>query len=340
MFRFSNPNSLFFLIVIPLLVLLYIYGVYSQKKRLKTFGNPVLLRTLMPNVSYVRPLVKFIILLVAITCLIIALARPQFGTKLETNKRQGVEAMVVLDVSNSMLARDVQPNRLEYSKMILSKLFDEMIDDKVGLIVFAGDAFIQLPITSDNVSAKMFLSSISTNMVKRPGTAIGTALDLAIKSFGDKESDVGKTIILITDGENHEDDAVAAAKLAASYGITVSVIGLGRPDGEPIPIEGTMSFRKDRAGNIVVSKLNEEMCQQIAKAGHGTYVRADNSSSALRVITKEINAMQKGDIETKAYSAYDEKYYIFAWIALFLLIVEFIILNRQNKRLSKIKWFD
>ena len=311
MFRFSNPNSLYFLIVIPLLVLLYLYGIRSQRRRLKEFGNPVLLRSLMPNVSYVRPHIKFSLLLLALVLLIIGLARPQFGTKLETNKRQGVEAMIVLDVSKSMLARDVQPNRLEYSKMILSKLFDELVDDKVGLIVFAGDAFIQLPITSDNVSAKMFLNSISTDLVPRPGTAIGTAIDLAIRSFGDKETEASRTIILITDGENHEDDAVAAAKLAASYGIIVNVIGLGRPEGEPIPLEGTMSFRKDKAGNIVVSKLNEEMCQQIAKAGNGVYVRADNSSTALRVIAKEINSMQKGGIETKSYSAFDERYYIF-----------------------------
>ena len=340
MFRFSNPHSLYFLIVIPIMVLLDWYGVTVQRKRLKAFGNPQLLKLLMPNVSYIRPHIKFAMLMLALILLVFALARPQFGTKLETNKREGVEAMIVLDVSNSMLARDIQPNRLEYAKMILSKLIDEMNDDKIGLIVFAGDAFIQMPITSDNVSAKMFLSSITTNSVQRPGTAIGTAIDLAIKSFGDKETEAGRTIILLTDAENHEDDAVGAAKLAASYGITVNVIGLGRPEGEPIPIEGTMSFRKDKSGNVVVSKLNESLAQEIAKAGNGVYVRADNSSTALKVLTKEINALQKGDIETKAYTDYDERYFVFAWLALILLIIEFFVLNRQNKQLNRINWFD
>ncbi|MCI7337085.1 MAG: VWA domain-containing protein [Bacteroidales bacterium] len=340
MFRFANPYYLYLLLLIPLLVGLFVYGRLQQRKRLRVFGNPEVLAHLMPNASKIRPQVKFGVLMVALTLMIVALARPQFGSKLQTVKRQGVEAMIVLDVSNSMLAQDVQPNRLERAKLILSKLIDQMADDKVGLIVFAGDAYIQLPITADAVSAKMFLSSIQTNMVPRQGTAIGTAIDLALRSFGSAETEAGRTIIVITDGENHEDDAVGAAKLAHEQGVTVHVVGMGTPDGTPIPVNGTMSFRKDRDGNVVVTKLDEEMCRRIAAAGSGVYVRADNSSAALNVLSEQIDKMQKGDLETKSYAEYDEKFYIFVWIALFLVIAEYFVFNRQNKQLNKINWFD
>lgn len=340
MFRFANPYFLYLLIVVPLLVAMFVYVTYQQKIRLREFGNPDLLKRLMPNASVIRPQLKFYTLMVVLVLMIVALARPQFGSKLQTTKKQGVEAMIVLDVSNSMMAQDIQPNRLERSKLILSKLIDDMVDDKIGLIVFAGDAFVQLPITTDNVSAKMFLSSINPNLVPRQGTAIGTAIDLAIQSFGPNESEAGRTIIVITDGENHEDDAVGAAKLAQEKGITVNVVGMGTPEGTPIPVGGTMSFRKDKDGNVVVTKLNETMCRQIAEAGSGIYVRADNSNTALKAVSGQIGEMQKGNLETKSYAEYDEKFYIFVWIALFLLVIEFYVFNRQNKALNKIKWFD
>ena len=340
MFRFAHPYFLYLLIVVPLLVAMFVYVTYQQKIRLREFGNPDLLKRLMPNASIIRPQLKFYTLMVVLVLMIVALARPQFGSKLQTAKKQGVEAMIVLDVSNSMMAQDIQPNRLERSKLILSKLIDDMVDDKLGLIVFAGDAFVQLPITTDNVSAKMFLSSINPNLVPRQGTAIGTAIDLAIQSFGPNESEAGRTIIVITDGENHEDDAVGAAKLAQEKGITVNVVGMGTPEGTPIPVGGTMSFRKDKDGNVVVTKLNETMCRQIAEAGSGIYVRADNSNTALKTVSGQIGEMQKGNLETKSYAEYDEKFYIFVWIALFLLVIEFYVFNRQNKALNKIKWFD
>lgn len=340
MFRFANPYFLYLLIVVPILVAIFVYATYQQKIRLREFGNPDLLNRLMPNASIIRPQLKFYMLMVVLVLIVVALARPQFGSKLQTAKKQGVEAMIVLDVSNSMMAQDIQPNRLERSKLILSKLIDDMVDDKIGLIVFAGDAFVQLPITSDNVSAKMFLSSITPNLVPRQGTAIGTAIDLAIRSFGPNESEAGRTIIVITDGENHEDDAVGAAKLAQEKGITVHVVGMGTPEGTPIPVGGTMSFRKDKDGNVVVSKLNEAMCRQIAEAGSGIYVRADNTNTALKAVLGQIDEMQKGNLETKSYAEYDEKFFIFVWIALFLLVIEFYVFNRQNKALNKIKWFD
>lgn len=340
MFRFANPYFLYLLIVVPILVTMFVYVTHQQKIRLREFGNPDLLKRLMPNASIIRPQLKFYMLMVVLVLMIVALARPQFGSKLQTANKQGVEAMIVLDVSNSMMAQDIQPNRLERSKLILSKLIDDMVDDKIGLIVFAGDAFVQLPITSDNVSAKMFLSSINPNLVPRQGTAIGTAIDLAIRSFGPNESEAGRTIIVITDGENHEDDAVGAAKLAREKGITVHVVGMGTPEGTPIPVGGTMSFRKDKDGNVVVTKLNEAMCQQIAEAGSGIYVRADNTNTALKAVSGQIDEMQKGNLETKSYAEYDEKFFIFVWIAFFLLVIEFYVFNRQNKTLNKIKWFD
>ncbi len=340
MFRFANPEYLYLLLIIPLLVGLFVWAVHKQRKKLKLFGNPKLLRNLMPNVSYVRPQVKFYLMLTALTLIIFALARPQFGSKLETVKKQGIEAMIVLDVSNSMLAQDIQPNRLKNAKMIMLKLIDNMTDDKIGLIVFAGDAFIQIPITADYISAKMFLSSISPNMVARQGTAIGTAIDKAIHAFGEENQKIGRTIIVITDGENHEDDAMGAARLAQEKGISVHVIGMGKSEGVPIPIPGTMSFRKDKEGNVVVSKLNETMCRQIAEAGGGIYVRADNSNIAWKAIEKELNRMSKADLETKVYSEYNEKFFIFAWIAFFLLLIEFHMLNRRNKELTKIDFFD
>ena len=340
MFRFANPEYLYLLLIIPILLGLFIWANKKQQKNLQLFGNPKLLMPLMPNVSYVRPQVKFYLMLIALTLIIFTASRPQFGAKLSTVKKQGIEAMIVLDVSNSMLAQDVQPNRLESSKMILSKLIDNMSDDKIGLIVFAGDAFTQIPITADYISAKMFLSSISPNMVARQGTAIGTAIDMAIHGFGEENHQIARTIIVITDGENHEDDAIGAAKLASEKGISINVIGMGKSEGAPIPIPGTMSFRKDKENNVVVSKLNETMCKQIAEAGNGIYVRADNSTVAWKAIEKEINRMSKSDLETKVYSEYDEKFFIFAWIAFFLLLIEFHLLNRKNKELNKINFFE
>lgn len=339
MFRFAHPEFLFLLLLIPVLIGVFIYTSILKKRNINKFGNPDLMAQLMPNVSFIRPQVKFYFQLVAVLFLIIVLAQPQFGTKVESSKRRGIEVMIALDVSNSMMAQDVLPSRLENAKQVLSKLVDGMTDDKIGLVVFAGDAYTQLPITVDYVSAKMFLSSISTQMVQRQGTAIGSAIDLAIKSFGPKKK-TGRAIIVITDGENHEDDAVGAAKLATENDIIVHVIGMGKLDGAPIPVPGTMSFWKDKDGNVVVSKLNEQMCKEIAIAGKGLYVHADNSNSAFRVINKELDTMAKSDIKASNFSEFNEQFQSFAVLALFLLVVDFFVFDRKNKRLTKIKIFD
>lgn len=339
MFRFAHPEYLFLFFVIPILVGLFVNSSIQKRRKIKQFGSPELLAALMPNVSFIRPKVKFYMQLVAIICMIIVLAQPQFGTKVETVNRKGIEVMIAMDVSNSMMAQDIQPSRLDNAKQVLSKLVDNMTNDKVGLVVFAGDAYTQLPITVDYVSAKMFLSSISTQLVPRQGTAIGSAIDLAIKSFG-KKSEAGRAIIIITDGENHEDDAIAAAKLATENNIVVHVIGMGKPEGSPIPVPGTISFWKDRDGNVVVSKLNEGMCKSIAQAGKGIYVRADNSDAAYKVINKELDNLAKSDIKSSVFSDYNEQFQSFAMLALLLLIIDFFVFDRKNKRLSRYNIFD
>ena len=339
MFRFEEPAYLSLLLLLPLLAAFYLYSNYRRRRNIRKFGDPVLMAQLMPDVSKYRPDVKFWMVFAAIGLFAVLLARPQFGSKLETVKRQGVEIMVCLDVSNSMLAEDVSPNRLDKAKQMLSRLTDGFTNDKVGLIVFAGDAFTQLPITSDYISAKMFLSSINPSMVSTQGTAIGAAINLAARSFTPDET-TDKAIILITDGENHEDDAIGAAKAAAEKGIHVNIVGMGDPKGSPIPIQGSNNYMKDKDGNVVITKLNEQMGQEIAAAGNGMYVRADNTNSALKALQKEIEKMNKTELDSKVYSEYDEQFQIFAWIALFLLIADFMTLDRKNRIFRKVKLFS
>lgn len=339
MFRFANPDFLYLLFLLPVVVVFYMYTILQKRKAIRKYGNPTLLSELMPEVSYKRQHLKFWLLLAAMTMVIFIIAGPQFGSKLETVKRQGVEIMVCLDVSNSMLAEDVAPNRLDKSKQMLSRLTDGLTNDKVGLIVFAGDAFTQIPITSDYISAKMFLSSISPSMVSTQGTAIGAAINLAVRSFTPSETS-DKTIILITDGENHEDDAIGAATKAAERGIRVDIVGMGLPNGVPIPIGGNNNFMRDKEGNVVVTKLNEQMCQEIAAAGQGMYVRADNTNSALKALQNEIDKMNKSEVESRIYSEYDEQFQTLAWIVLFLLIAEFLTMDRKNRIFRKIKLFS
>ena len=340
MFRFAHPEFLWLLATVPAMILLYIYSRIKRKRQIKEYGDPHMLAEAMPEVSGAKPRLKFAIQLIALTLLIFTIAGPQFGSKLETVKKQGIEVMICLDVSNSMLSRDIAPNRLEKSKQMLSRLVDQMKNDKIGLIVFAGDAFTQLPITNDYVSAKMFMSSIHPKMVSAQGTAIGSAINLAARSFTPNESS-DKAIIVITDGENHEDNAVEAAKAAYNKGIKVDVIGIGSLQGAPIPDDSgnPNSFRKDKQGNVVVTKLNEEMAKEIAAAGHGIYARADNTNSALKALLDDLNNLNKTELESKVYSDYDDRFQVLAWIVLALLLINIFILDRKNRILRKINLF-
>lgn len=339
MFRFEDPTYLYLLLLLPALVAFYLYSNYRRRKALRKFGDPELMASLMPDVSKYRPDVKFWLLFSAVALFTLLLARPQFGSKQETVKRSGVEVMIALDISNSMLAQDVQPNRLERAKRLVSRMVDELQNDKVGLIVFAGDAFTQLPITSDYISAKMFLESINPSLITKQGTDISAAIKLAIRSFTPQEG-VGRTIIIITDGENHEGGISDAIKVAKDKGIQVNVMGIGNPDGAPIPVQGTNDFRRDAKGNVVITSLNEAMCQEIAKEGNGIYVRVDNSNNSQRRISQEIDKLAKADIETTVYTEYNEQFQAVAWLILLLLLAELLILECRNPLFKNIRLFS
>jgi len=338
MFRFSNPEYLFLLTIVPLLVLLLLVIRKRQRKRLRDFGDPDLVFNLIPDLSKRRPILKAILQLTAITVCIFLIAGPQFGSKKGKTTRQGAEFMIALDVSNSMMAEDIIPNRLSKSKQLISKLVDKMSSDKIGMIIFAGDAFTQLPITSDYVSAKLFLNSISPDLIKNQGTAIGEAIDQCVRSFGPKTK-AERAIIVITDGENFEDNAVESAKTAVEEGISIHVVGMGDINGAPIPTGNGSDFRKDKTGNVVITKLNEAMCRDIAVAGKGIYVRSDNANAALRVLSKEFDKMTKAEIDGSVYSQYDEQFQALAWILLVLLVVDILIVNRKSTLFRHIKLF-
>ena len=313
MFRFEDPIYLWLLVLIPILALIRFISYRNQKKRLRKFGEPALLKELMPDVSRFRPSVKFWILQGALALLVLMLARPQMGTKISQEKRVGIETIICMDISNSMLAEDIVPSRLDRSKMMIENLVDHFSNDKIGLIVFAGDAFVQLPITSDYVSAKMFLSSIDPSMIATQGTDIGRAIDMATHSFTPEEG-IGRAIIVITDGENHEGGAVEAASAAKDAGMRVYVLGVGSSKGSPIPIPGTDDYMKDNTGNTVMSALNEQMCKELAQAGGGAYIHVENNR-------------------------FDEQFQAFGLLALLLLVLEICILDRRNPLLKNISLF-
>lgn len=340
-FRFANPHLLWLLLIVVVLVALFISSRYMSKAALKRFGNIAILSSLMNGVSEGKLRIKFILEVLAFSALVIAAARPQFGSKLETVKKEGIEVMVCLDISNSMLAEDIQPNRLEKAKRMLSRLLDQMENDQVGLIVFAGDAFTQLPITNDFVSAKMFLSTIDPKMVSIQGTAIGSAINLAVRSFTPNEESQ-KAIVLITDGENHEDDAQGAAQQALERGIHTHVIGIGSVQGALVPDDSGRpgSYRKDNEGNPVTTHLDEEMAKSIAAAGQGVYAHADNSNSAINVIVEELSHLQTAELESHVFADYEDQFQWFLWIAFFCLLIDLIVLDKANAFISKIKLFE
>ena len=338
MFRFEDPIYLWLLVLIPVLALIRFISYRNQKKRLRKFGEPALLEELMPDVSRFRPSVKFWILQGALALLVLMLARPQMGTKISQEKRVGIETIICMDISNSMLAEDIVPSRLDRSKMMIENLVDHFSNDKIGLIVFAGDAFVQLPITSDYVSAKMFLSSIDPSMIATQGTDIGRAIDMATHSFTPEEG-IGRAIIVITDGENHEGGAVEAASAAKDAGMRVYVLGVGSSKGSPIPIPGTDDYMKDNTGNTVMSALNEQMCKELAQAGGGAYIHVENNSAAQDQLDNELDKLSKKETTATLYSEFDEQFQAFGLLALLLLVLEICILDRRNPLLKNISLF-
>ncbi len=338
MFRFESPIYLYLLVLIPLLALIRYLSYRNQKKRLRKFGEPSLLKDLMPDVSRFRPSVKFWILQGALALLIVMLARPQMGTKINHEKRVGIETIIAMDISNSMRAEDIVPSRLDRSKMMVENLVDHFTNDKIGLIVFAGDAFVQLPITSDYVSAKMFLSSIDPSMMASQGTDIARAIEMASHSFTQEEG-IGKAIVVITDGEDHEGGAVEAAEAAKKNGMRVYVLGVGSTQGAPIPVPGTGNYMQDNTGNTVMSALNEDMCKQVAQAGGGAYIHVENNSAAQEQLDNELDKLAKKETSTAVYSEFDEQFQAFGVLALLLLILEICIFDRRNPLLKHVSLF-
>ena len=338
LFRFANPDYLYLLLLLPVAVLLFIIELIRKNKALNRLGDKNLIGKLVPELSRARTLIKFILQVIVILSVIIMIARPQFGSKIEDVKKQGVEVIIALDVSNSMLAEDIQPDRLTRAKQAISRLVDNLDNDKIGLIVFAGDAYTQIPVTTDYASAKMFLSTISPDMVPKQGTAIGAAINLGVRSFSPGEGK-SKAMIIITDGENHEDDPVSAAEEAAKAGIVIHTIGIGSTEGVPIQVSvnGKKDYLKDAEGNTVITKLDEDILKKIAIAANGNYVRANNSNIGLDEIFSEIKKMKKQDLESSVYTEYNDQFQIFAFIAIFLLLADFLIMERKNRRLANIR---
>ena len=338
MLRFEDPIFLWLLCILPVLILIRLIGWKRRHAKLKKLGDPELLKQLMPGISKYRPTVKFCLMLSALALLIVMLARPQMGSKISHDKRQGIETIICLDISNSMLAEDVVPSRLDKSKMLVENLVDNFTNDKIGLIVFAGDAFVQLPITSDYVSAKMFLQNITPGLIQTQGTNIADAIDLASKSFT-QQNNVGRAIVVITDGENHEPGATDAAAAAKKKGINVFILGIGNTTGAPIPM-GDGGYLKDHSGNTVMTALNENMCKELAQAGSGQYIHVDNTSDAEKTLNDDLAKLQKGDTSSVIYSEYDEQFQAVGILVILLLILEICILEVKNPLLRNIKFFE
>ena len=325
---FAESRYLFLLLLIPIFIIVQTVVLRFRRKRLEKFGDEALVKKLMPSYSRAKVWLRHSLFLLAFFFFVIGISRPQMGAILKEHKTRGAEVMIVLDVSNSMLAEDYSPNRLERAKLAISRMVDKLRDDRIGLVVFAGNSFVQLPITTDYVSAKMFLSSISTESVPIQGTAIGEAISTALRSFS-AQSDKSRAIIVITDGENHEDDPVAAASQAAEMGVRVFAIGVGSPEGKMIPFDG--DYLRDKEGNPVVTRLDESVLQDVAAAGKGLYVRAGNSEFGLNPIIDEIARMDDEEYNSIVFEEYDELYMYFFAVALFFLVLEMLIGDRRSK---------
>lgn len=341
MFRFEHPVFLNLFWLLPVLLVVHIIYYRWKRKVAKRLGDQNVIGFLMPYKSGWRGHFKFLLNLLTLSSIFIALANPQLGSQLEKVKRKGIDIVIALDVSNSMLAQDIKPNRLERAKQALNRLIDDLENDRLGLIIFAGKAYTQLPITTDYAAAKLMLSTVSTDLVPVQGTAIGKAVEMATTAFNVEKT--GKAIIIITDGENHDEGALEAVTEAANQGIRVFTIGLGLPEGAPIPVyrNGTVAgFRKDRSGSTVITRLDESMLMQIADIGKGVYVRASNSQIGLNKIFDEIKRLEENTYDVKSYSDYEDRFQYFIAIALVLMFLNFIINERKSRLADKFSFLN
>ncbi len=342
MLRYEHIEFLNLLYGVPVLIIAIFLHNRWKKKSLALFGNPALVKELLHSFSKKRSQIKNILTILIFTLLIVGISNPQVGAKMEEVKREGADIMIAIDLSNSMLAEDIKPNRLERAKQAISRLIDKLKGDRIGLVVFAGEAYVQLPITTDYSAAKLFLSTVNTNIIPTQGTKIGKAIDLCKESF-DKENAQSKAIIIITDGESHDEEAIESAKKAQEEGVFIHTLGMGLSKGGPIPVYNKYGvitkYRKDKEGNTIVSKLNEGLLQQIASAGNGTYVRANNSQAGLSTLFAEINKMEKKEIGTMVFTEYKDRFQLFLGIALFFLFIDLILLGRKNKWSNRINFY-
>lgn len=329
MINFAQAQYLLLLLLVPFFFVIQAVVLKIRKKRIRKFGDEALVSRLMPSYSEGKTWIRLVLFSIGFIFFIIGLSRPQIGARLKEHETKGAEIMIVLDVSNSMLAEDYSPNRLERAKLAISRLVDKLRDERIGLIVFAGNSFVQLPITTDYVSAKMFLNSISTESVPVQGTAMGDAISTAMKSFS-LQSEKSRAVIVITDGENHEDDPVSAAQQAAELGVRVFTIGVGSPEGKPIPFEGELL--KDKNGDIVVTRLDESILKDVADAGNGLYVRAGTSEFGLNPVINEIKKMEDEKYSSVVFEEYDEQFMNFFAIALIFFVLEMLVGDRKPKR--------
>ena len=341
MFRFAHTYYFYLLLLIPVFIAVLILFLVWRKKALSRFGNKMVIQQLMPEYSNAKLVLKFILLLLSYTFLVIAIAGPQTGSKLEEVKRKGIDLMIALDVSNSMLAEDIKPDRLERAKQSISRLIDKLEGDRIGIVVFAGKAFMQLPITTDYGAAKMFLSTISTNIIATQGTVIADAIEMAASTFG--ESKRNKAIVIITDGEDHQGNVLEQTEAAVKKGIKIYTIGMGSPDGAPIPIYNgkiQTGYKKDREGTTIISRLDETLLQRMASVGNGIYVRANNSETGLQKIFEEINKIEKTEIESKQFSDYENRFQYFLALCLIFLVLELLVFDKKNQWFSKFRPFE
>lgn len=329
MINFAQAQYLLLLLLVPFFFVIQAVVLKIRKKRIRKFGDEALVSRLMPSYSEGKTWIRLVLFSIGFIFFIIGLSRPQIGARLKEHETKGAEIMIVLDVSNSMLAEDYSPNRLERAKLAISRLVDKLRDERIGLIVFAGNSFVQLPITTDYVSAKMFLNSISTESVPVQGTAMGDAISTAMKSFS-LQSEKSRAVIVITDGENHEDDPVSAAQQATELGVRVFTIGVGSPEGKPIPFEGELL--KDKNGEIVVTRLDESILRDVADAGNGLYVRAGTSEFGLNPVINEIKKMEDEKYSSVVFEEYDEQFMNFFAIALIFFVLEMLVGDRKPKR--------
>ena len=329
MLIFANYKFLYLLLLVPVFLLEYGLLRYLRNRRVKAFGDSSLVEALMPSRSRSKGWVKAVLFSLGFAFFVLGLARPRTGAKLAERTTKGAEIIVALDVSNSMLAQDYSPNRLERAKLSIARLTERLQDDRIGLVIFAGTSFVQLPVTTDYVSAKMFLGSIDTGSIPVQGTAIGDAIRLSIKSFS-AQSEKSRVIVVISDGENHEDDPVAAAKQAAELGIKVYTIGVGSADGQPIPMNG--GLLRDKEGNIVVTRLDEETLRKVAQAGGGAYIHAGGEEFGLNPIIQDIRRMEDEEFGSVVFEEYDEQYMYFFGVALLLFVLEMLIGERKPRR--------